>query len=55
MEYERKMEKKIVKLHRLICHKWEEEVMPEDWNMGLIVPVFKRGNKTECINYRAIT
>ena len=45
------------KLHRLICHIWEEEVMLEDWNMAflyvaflycLIIPVFKSGEKTKC-------
>jgi hypothetical protein len=29
--------------------------MPEDWNMGLILPVFKKGDKTECQKYRRIT
>ena len=43
------------KLHRLICHIWEEEVMSEDWNMGINVPVLERGDKTECRNYRSIT
>ncbi len=30
--------------------------VPEDWLVGLIVPIFKhKGSKTECNNYRGIT
>ena len=26
--------------------------MPDDWKMGLIVPIFKKGEKIKCENYR---
>ncbi|GFG34034.1 hypothetical protein Cfor_04888, partial [Coptotermes formosanus] len=28
--------------------------MPDDWKVGLIVPLFKKGDKMRCENYRAI-
>jgi sorting nexin-29 len=28
--------------------------MPDDWKVGLIVPLFKKGNKMKCENYRGI-
>ena len=34
------------RIHKLIIQTWEKEQMPEDWNMGLILPIFKKGNKT---------
>ncbi|KAL9979214.1 hypothetical protein ACROYT_G016844 [Oculina patagonica] len=34
---------------------WETEEIPEDWNCGLIVKLPKKGNLTDCGNWRAIT
>lgn len=38
------------------CHwVWLEEVMPETWNESIIIPLPKKGDKTECSNYRRIS
>jgi sorting nexin-29 len=29
--------------------------MPNDWKVGLIIPLFKKGNKMKCENYQGIT
>jgi hypothetical protein len=39
-----------------ICHRvWSEEVMPETWSEAIIIPLHKKGDKTECSNYRGIS
>jgi mannosyltransferase OCH1-like enzyme len=35
------------RIHKLIIQTWEKEQMPEDWNMGLILPIFKNVRTTE--------
>jgi hypothetical protein len=39
------------RVHKLIMEIWEQEQMPADWNMGLILPIFKEGDRMECRNY----
>jgi hypothetical protein len=34
---------------------WEQERMPEEWEIGVICPIFKMGDSRECSNYRGIT
>jgi len=38
-----------------MCEIWRDEKMPDDWKVGLIVLLFKKGDKMKCENYRGIT
>jgi hypothetical protein len=44
-----------VTLQSIVCQIWKEEIIPEQWEEGLICPVDKKGDKQELNNYRAIT
>jgi hypothetical protein len=34
---------------------WNTEHLPEQWKESIIVPIHKKGNKTDCSNYRGIS
>ena len=46
------MVKRLVKLYAHIC---KEECVPMKWREGLIVSLFKKGDKEDRGNYRGIT
>jgi len=39
----------------LINKIWKEGEVPEEWNRGLISPIYKKGEKGEVKNYREVT
>ena len=33
---------------------WNKEELPEEWKESIIVPIYKKSDKTDCSNYRGI-
>jgi hypothetical protein len=42
-------------IHKLINSIWSQEELPEVWSESVIVPVHKKGDKTDCSNYWGIS
>jgi hypothetical protein len=42
-------------IHRLICCIWNKEELPQQWKEFIIVSIYKKGDKTDCNNYRGIS
>jgi hypothetical protein len=42
-------------IHILINYIWNKEELPEQWEESIIVPIYKKGEKTNCSNYRGIS
>jgi hypothetical protein len=42
-------------IHRLICCIWNKEELPQQWKESIIVPIYKKGDKTDCNNYQGIS
>jgi len=38
--------------HRIFNSIWNKEELPEEWKGSIIVPIYKKGDKRDCINYR---
>ena len=45
----------LVELHRLTTHIWREEKVPQQWKDTVTTVLHKKGDKTECGNYRRIS
>ena len=45
----------VKQLHLLFNSIWKDQCVPEDWKKSLIVKVPKKGDLTECDNYRGIS
>jgi hypothetical protein len=41
-------------IHKLINSVWNKEELPEQWKESVIVPIYKKDDKTDCSNYRGI-
>jgi len=37
--------------HKLIISTWNMEELPEEWKESIILPSYKKGDKTDCSNY----
>ena len=42
-------------IHKLIISIWNKEELPEEWKESIVVPIHKKGDKTDCNNYRGIS
>jgi hypothetical protein len=42
-------------IHKLVCSIWNKEELPQQWKESIIVPVYKKGDKIDCNNYRGIS
>ena len=42
-------------IHKVIISIWNKEELPEEWNESIIVHIYKKGDKTDCSNYRGIS
>jgi hypothetical protein len=42
-------------IHKLANFSWNKEELPEQWKESIIVAVYKKGDKTDCSNYRGIS
>jgi hypothetical protein len=42
-------------IHKFIISFWSKEDLPEEWEELVIVPIYKKGDKTDCSNYRGIS
>ena len=42
-------------IHKLIISTWNKQKLPEEWKESIIVPIYEKGNKTDCSNSRGIS
>jgi hypothetical protein len=43
------------RVHELICSNWNKEGLPQQWKESIIILIHKKGDKTDCNNYRGIS
>jgi len=42
-------------IHTLIISIWNTEKLADNWKESIIVPIYKKGDKADCSNYRGIS
>ena len=43
------------RLHQLITNAWEMDYVPQAWKDASIITIYKKGDRTDCGNYRGIS
>jgi hypothetical protein len=38
-------------VHKLIMLIWNKEELPNHWKKSIVIPIHKKGDKTDCSNY----
>jgi hypothetical protein len=42
-------------IQKLIRSTWNKKELPQQWKESIIVPIYKKGDKTDCNNYRGFS
>jgi hypothetical protein len=42
-------------IHKLVNFIWNKKELPDQWKGSIIVPIYKKGNKTDCSNHCGIS
>jgi len=42
-------------IHKLTNSIWNKEELSEEWKDSIVIPIYKKGVKTDCRNYRVIS
>jgi hypothetical protein len=42
-------------IHKLICYMSNKEELPQQWKESIIIPIYRKGDNTDCSNYRGIS
>jgi hypothetical protein len=42
-------------IHKLIMLIWNKEELPHQWKESIVLPIHKKGDKTDCSNYGGIS
>ena len=46
----------LVRQIHLLCNKaWNESTIPEEWSKSILIPIPKKGDLSQCANYRTIS